>query len=99
MSAGRGPGGELEAEAEHRPPPAGTLTNVLVAAAVTALGVATLAGSLSLGAGSARVPGWERAKIRPSGVAKPLIPSVAATATTRPVEIACSREMSHCWSS
>jgi hypothetical protein len=46
----------LEAEAEHRPPPAGPVTNVVVAALVVILGAAALLGSLSLGAGSARTP-------------------------------------------
>ena len=46
----------LEAEAEHRPPPAGVVTNVVVAAAVVVLGAAALLGSLALGAGSARTP-------------------------------------------
>jgi hypothetical protein len=48
---------QLEAEAEHRPPPAGLVTNVAVAAVVVALGAAALVGSLSLGAGSAGKPG------------------------------------------
>jgi hypothetical protein len=48
---------QLEAEAEHRPPPAGPITNVVVALIVIALGAAALVGSLSLGAGSARQPG------------------------------------------
>ena len=48
---------QLEAEAEHRPPPAGPLTNLIVAVAVVALGAAAVLGSLSLGAGSARTPG------------------------------------------
>ncbi|MFD2091007.1 tripartite tricarboxylate transporter TctB family protein, partial [Blastococcus deserti] len=47
---------QLEVEAEHRPPPAGPVTNLVVAAAVIALGVATLLGSLSLGAGTAAQP-------------------------------------------
>jgi hypothetical protein len=46
----------LEAEAEHRPPPAGFLTNVVVAAVVVVLGAAAILGSLSLGAGSPRTP-------------------------------------------
>ena len=48
---------QLEHEAEHRPPPAGTWTNVVVALVVVALGSAALVGSLSLGAGSAGKPG------------------------------------------
>lgn len=48
---------QLEVEAEHRPPPAGTATNLVVAAVVVALGATALAGSLSLGAGSAGSPG------------------------------------------
>jgi hypothetical protein len=47
---------QLEADAEHRPPPAGAGTNLVVAAAVVALGAATLVGSWSLGAGSAERP-------------------------------------------
>jgi hypothetical protein len=48
---------QLETEAEHRPPPAGPVTNVVVALVVLALGAAALVGSLSLGAGSAVKPG------------------------------------------
>jgi hypothetical protein len=48
---------QLEHDAEHRPPSAGPLTNVLVAVVVVALGAAALVGSLSLGAGSAGKPG------------------------------------------
>ena len=48
---------QLEHDAEHRPPAAGPLTNVAVAAVVVALGAAALVGSLSLGAGSAGNPG------------------------------------------
>ena len=48
---------ELEHDAEHRPPPAGTPTNLVVALLVVALGAAALVGSLSLGAGSAGSPG------------------------------------------
>ncbi|MGY2128216.1 tripartite tricarboxylate transporter TctB family protein [Blastococcus sp. SYSU DS0617] len=48
---------QLEADAEHRPPPAGPTTNLVVATLVVALGAAALVGSLSLGAGSARNPG------------------------------------------
>ncbi len=47
----------LEHDAEHRPPPAGPATNVVVAVAVAALGAAGLVMSLSLGAGSAGNPG------------------------------------------
>ncbi|SCL22963.1 Tripartite tricarboxylate transporter TctB family protein [Micromonospora pallida] len=45
-----------EAEHEGRPPAAGPLSNVLVAAAVVVLGVAALVGSARLGLGSARSP-------------------------------------------
>ena len=48
---------QLEHDAEHRPPPAGTSTNLVVALVVTALGAAGLVGSLQLGAGSAGEPG------------------------------------------
>jgi len=48
---------QLEHDAEHRPPPAGTTTNLVVATLVMALGAAALVGSLSLGAGSASSPG------------------------------------------
>ena len=48
---------QLEHDAEHRPPPAGRTTNLVVATLVVALGAAALVGSLSLGAGSARTPG------------------------------------------
>ena len=48
---------QLEHDAEHRPPPAGVPTNLVVAALVVALGAAALVGSLSLGAGSASDPG------------------------------------------
>lgn len=44
------------AEHEVPPPAAGPLTNALVAVAVIGLGVATLLGSIALGAGSARAP-------------------------------------------
>jgi Tripartite tricarboxylate transporter TctB family len=47
----------IEHDAEHRPPPAGIVTNLVVAALVVALGAAALVGSLSLGAGSAGNPG------------------------------------------
>ena len=48
---------QLEVEAEHRPPPAGPVANLVVAAAVVALGLAALSGSLALGVGTARTPG------------------------------------------
>ncbi len=48
---------QLEHDAEHRPPPAGPATNVVVAVVVVALGAAALVGSLALGAGSAGSPG------------------------------------------
>ena len=48
---------QLEHDAEHRPPPAGPITNVVVAVVVVALGAAGLVGSLALGAGSAGRPG------------------------------------------
>jgi len=47
----------LEAEAEHRPPPAGVPTNLVVAALVVALGAAAVVGSLDLGVGTASAPG------------------------------------------
>jgi len=48
---------QVEAEEhEGRPPAAGPLANVLVAAAVVALGVAAVVGSAALGVGSARDP-------------------------------------------
>ena len=47
---------QLEAEAEHRPPPAGPTTNLVVALVVVALAAAALLGSMALGAGSARRP-------------------------------------------
>ena len=47
---------QLEAEAEHRPPPAGPVTNLVVAAVAVAVGVAALVGSLALGAGTASDP-------------------------------------------
>ena len=46
-----------EIEHEYRPPAAGTLVNVLTAAAVVVLGVAALVGSAALGVGTARKPG------------------------------------------
>ncbi|CCG02597.1 tripartite tricarboxylate transporter TctB family protein [Blastococcus saxobsidens] len=48
---------EVEHDAEHRPPPAGMTTNLVVALLVVALGAAALVGALSLGAGSAGNPG------------------------------------------
>lgn len=45
-----------EAEHEGRPPAAGPLSNVLIAAAVVALGIAALVGSARLGLGTARTP-------------------------------------------
>ncbi|MGY1593505.1 tripartite tricarboxylate transporter TctB family protein [Geodermatophilus sp. SYSU D00708] len=45
-----------EIEDEDRPPPAGPVTNLVVAAAVVALGAATVAGALSLDVGSAATP-------------------------------------------
>ncbi len=48
---------QLEAEAEHRPPPAGRTTNLVVALVVVALGAAALVGAMSLGPGSASSPG------------------------------------------
>ena len=48
---------QLEHDAEHRPPSAGPVTNLVVALVVVALGAAGLVGSLSLGAGSAGNPG------------------------------------------
>ncbi|TFV65660.1 UNVERIFIED_ORG: tripartite tricarboxylate transporter TctB family protein [Bacillus sp. AZ43] len=47
---------QLEHDAEHRPPPAGITTNLVVATLVVALGAAGLVGSLSLGAGSPARP-------------------------------------------
>jgi hypothetical protein len=48
---------QLEHDAEHRPPPAGPVTNLVIAIVVIALGAATVIGSLALGAGSAAEPG------------------------------------------
>ena len=49
---------EVEAvEHEYRPPAAGTVSNLVTAAAVVVLGAAALLGSWSLGIGSAREPG------------------------------------------
>ena len=47
----------IEEEAEHRPPPAGPVTNLVVATIVIAFGAAALVGAMSLGAGSAGSPG------------------------------------------
>jgi hypothetical protein len=46
-----------DAEHEFRPPVAGRATDVVVAIAVTGIGVAALLGSLALGVGSPRAPG------------------------------------------
>ena len=46
-----------EAEHEGRPPVAGTLSNLVTAVAVIALGVAALAGAAALGLGAAATPG------------------------------------------
>ena len=48
---------QVEQEAEHRPPPAGPVTNVVIALVVIALGVASLLGSWTLGIGAASQPG------------------------------------------
>lgn len=48
---------QLEADAEHRPPAAGTTTNLVVATLVVALGAAALVGSRSLDIGTMRTPG------------------------------------------
>ena len=48
---------QLEHDVEHRPPPAGPVTNVVVAVVVLALAAAALVGSLALGAGDAGNPG------------------------------------------
>jgi hypothetical protein len=48
---------ELEAEAEERPPAAGVVTNLTVAAGVVTLGAATVVSSLALGVGSVTAPG------------------------------------------
>jgi Tripartite tricarboxylate transporter TctB family len=48
---------ELELEEHHRPPPAGLISNLIVAAVVAALGVAAVVGSLALGVGSPGEPG------------------------------------------
>ncbi|MDT0277557.1 tripartite tricarboxylate transporter TctB family protein [Blastococcus goldschmidtiae] len=48
---------QVEEEAEHRPPPAGPITNLVVATIVIAFGAAALVGAMSLGAGSAGNPG------------------------------------------
>ncbi|MGH3876815.1 MAG: tripartite tricarboxylate transporter TctB family protein [Actinophytocola sp.] len=47
---------EVENAEHDRPPPIGTLGNAIVAVVVTALGVATTAGSVALGVGTAREP-------------------------------------------
>jgi len=47
---------QIEHDVEHRPPPAGPVTNLVVALLVIALGAAALVGSLALGAGSAASP-------------------------------------------
>lgn len=47
---------EVESAEHDRPPPIGTLGNAIVAVVVIALGVATIAGSVSLGVGTAREP-------------------------------------------
>lgn len=47
---------EVENAEHERPPPIGTLGNAIVAVVVIALGVATIAGSVSLGVGTAREP-------------------------------------------
>ncbi|MGY5883584.1 tripartite tricarboxylate transporter TctB family protein [Modestobacter lacusdianchii] len=59
---------EVEAEAEDRPPAAGTTTNLLVAAVVVALGVAAFAGSLALGGGTAQRPAAGTFPLLVSGV-------------------------------
>jgi Tripartite tricarboxylate transporter TctB family len=48
---------QVEHEAEHRPPPAGPVTNVVIAVLVLALGAACLVGSWALGIGTASAPG------------------------------------------
>lgn len=47
----------MTADTEEPAPAAGTPTNILVSLVIIVLGVATLAGSLSLGIGTARKPG------------------------------------------
>jgi putative tricarboxylic transport membrane protein len=47
---------EIESAEHDRPPPIGTLGNTVIAVVVIALGVATIAGSVSLGVGTAREP-------------------------------------------
>jgi putative tricarboxylic transport membrane protein len=47
----------VEADTEDPVPAAGTPTNILVSLVIVVLGIATLAGSLSLGIGTARKPG------------------------------------------
>lgn len=51
------PAGDEPAEPDDGPPAAGPVTNLVIALIVVILGVAALAGSLSLGAGSASAPG------------------------------------------
>jgi putative tricarboxylic transport membrane protein len=48
---------QVTADTEDSAPAAGTPTNILVSLVIIALGIATLAGSLSLGIGTARKPG------------------------------------------
>ena len=48
---------DLGREEADRPPPAGVVENLVVAAVVVALGVATVAGALDLGVGTAAGPG------------------------------------------
>lgn len=48
---------QVTADPEDPAPAAGTPTNILVSMVIIALGIATLAGSLSLGIGTARKPG------------------------------------------
>ena len=47
---------EVENSEHDRPPPIGTLGNAITAVVVVVLGVATIAGSVSLGVGTAREP-------------------------------------------
>jgi len=47
---------EVENAEHDRPPPIGTLGNAITAVVVVVLGVATIAGSVSLGVGTAREP-------------------------------------------
>ena len=48
---------ELELEEHHRPPPAGPITNLIIAMVTAALAVAAIVGSLALGVGSPGEPG------------------------------------------